>query len=170
MSSSRQKSSVVELFGFILSCYSHELQGLAAVKLGGFSLTGPNFEPPPQDDDRPDDFGDPNFPSAEHSVEEFQQESHHDPITLGAWLKSRGITADITPIVTIGDSKYLRVLHSLQHRLELWGRGQDLVVLCLDAACAEDKALRGYPGYVQDDEKVMHSVALLKVRLKSSRL
>jgi hypothetical protein len=86
-----------------------------------------------------------------------------ETVTLDVWLQSQGITSDRTPIVTIGDAKYLRALHSLQRRLQLWNRGQDLVVLCLDTECAQDSALDGYPYLMEDDQEVMHSIALIKV-------
>jgi hypothetical protein len=82
---------------------------------------------------------------------------------LVAWLQLQGFTSDRTPIVTIADSKYLRALHSLKQRLEQWGRGQDLVALCLDWDCAKDPTFHGYPGFVTDDKELQQSVALLKV-------
>jgi hypothetical protein len=139
------------LYFFISGRY--KLSQLNIGKFGRFPWTSADFETPP--------LGEHGVPSPENSNNEFQ---------LSTWLKSRGITPDVIPVITISDSKYLRAMHSLRSRLEIWGYGQNLVVLCLDVACAEDKTLNGYPGYMQDDEKVMHSVASLKVCVQFSIL
>jgi hypothetical protein len=120
-------------------------------------------EQPKPDDPKPSpEILAPAESPATAKVAEAQQNAADN---LGSWLTSQGITPDITPIITIADSKYLRALHSLQRRLEQWGRGQHLVVLCLDAACAEDKSFRGFPSFIEaeDHKAVMHSIGLLKV-------
>ena len=134
-----------------------------------FSSAGAGFEPPQLGQHGTNDHSaEPDPATPDKSAENVRPESLHHSTKFGTWLKSRGITSDVTPIVTIADSKYLRVLHSLRSRLETWGYGLHLVVLCLDAACVHDEALHGYAGFMQDGGQVMHSVALLKVLTPSA--
>lgn len=123
----------------------------------------PNPEQPKLED--PKAVAPAENPAAAQVAESEAQQKVAD--NLGPWLVSQGITSDVTPIITIADSKYLRALHSLQRRLQQWDRGQHLVVLCLDAACAEDESFRGYPSFIEakDHKEVMHYIGLLKVRL-----
>jgi hypothetical protein len=65
--------------------------------------------------------------------------------------------------VTIADSKYIFPLHHLQKRLDKFGYGQDLVVLCLDDACAEDESFHGWAVHLDPAEQVMYQVASMKV-------
>jgi hypothetical protein len=102
-------------------------------------------------------------PTAETQLDPASEDTSHDssvekrppksnPLNIGTWLQSQGVATSSTPIVTIADSKYIRALHSVQNYLEKWGRGQDLVVLCLDTGCVEDKTFNGYPTLVDGDE------------------
>lgn len=91
-------------------------------------------------------------------------------LSLHKWLMKRGLMPGMAvPIVTIADSSYLHVLHATQHRLGKWGYDHDLVVLCLDEACAKDtELLNPFPGYLLGDDAAMHSVAFFKVGLSIS--
>lgn len=91
-------------------------------------------------------------------------------LPLHKWLMKRGLMpGKAVPIITIADSSYLHVLHATQQRLGKWGYDRDLVVLCLDEACAKDtELLNPYPGYLLGDDAAMHAVALFKVRLFTS--
>lgn len=86
-------------------------------------------------------------------------------LSLHGWLMKRGLMPGKSiPIVTIADSSYLHVLHAMQQRLGKWGYDRDLVVLCLDQACAEDtELLNPYPGYLLENDAAMHAVAFFKV-------
>ena len=84
------------------------------------------------------------------------------------WMESTGITTKRVPLITIADSKYTRAIRNLKARLEKWGRGSDLIVICLDLACAEEESFRGYGGYVDGNGEPMEHVALIKVQ--SARL
>ncbi len=79
------------------------------------------------------------------------------------WLQGNGVTNDRHPVVTIADSKYVHSLHHLQRRLNKWGYGQDLVVLCLDDVCAEDEEFHGWAVHLDPSEQVMYQVASMKV-------
>ncbi|KAI3395632.1 hypothetical protein diail_1070 [Diaporthe ilicicola] len=85
-------------------------------------------------------------------------------LSLHTWLMKRGLMPGrAVPIVTIADSSYLHVLHAMQQRLGKWGYDHELIVLCLDAACAEDtELLNPYPGYLLGNDAAMHAVALFK--------
>ncbi|KAJ0118789.1 hypothetical protein J7T55_013044 [Diaporthe amygdali] len=85
-------------------------------------------------------------------------------LSLHGWLMKRGLMPGKSiPIVTIADSSYLHVLHAMQQRLGKWGYDRDLVVLCLDQACAEDtELLNPYPGYLLENDAAMHAVAFFK--------
>lgn len=163
---------------------------LPAIKWGGES--GSNDYP---DDTPPESLKRPKPPAASHSATESDSDGQlSDPskddedqkeddetnddeindeydtdasLSLHKWLMKRGLMPGKTvPIVTIADSSYLHVLHATQHRLGKWGYDNDLVVLCLDEACAKDtELLNAYPGYLLGDDAAMHSVALFKVRL-----
>lgn len=88
-------------------------------------------------------------------------------LSLHKWLMKRGLMpGKAVPIVTIADSSYLHTLQATQHRLGKWGHDRDLVVLCLDEACAKDsELLNPYPGYLLGSDAPMHAVALFKVSL-----
>lgn len=103
--------------------------------------------------------------------EDIDDENDNDAtLSLHKWLMKRGLMpGKAVPIVTIADSSYLHVLHATQQRLGKWGYDRELVVLCLDEACAKDtELLNPYPGYLLGDDAAMHAVALFKVRLFSS--
>jgi hypothetical protein len=91
-------------------------------------------------------------------------------LPLSQWLQIRGLLpGKTTLIVTIADSSYLRSLRSFQRRLSTWNYDKQMLVLCLDQTCADDPELYNtYPGYIQDDENVMHAVGAVKVRKRLS--
>lgn len=91
------------------------------------------------------------------------------PLSLHKWLMRRGLMpGKAVPVVTIADSSYLNALHATQQRLGKWGYDHQLIVLCLDEACAEDtELLNPYPGFLLGNDAPMHSVALFKVCLLS---
>lgn len=99
--------------------------------------------------------------------DENDDNDNDDTLPLHKWLMKRGLMpGKAVPIITIADSSYLHVLHGTQQRLGKWGYDRDLVVLCLDEACAKDtELLNPYPGYLLGDDAAMHAVALFKVRL-----
>lgn len=80
-----------------------------------------------------------------------------------AWMRSVGVTRKRVPLVTIADSKYTYALRNLKVRLDKWDRGSDLVVICLDHACAEEDSFAGYRGYIGSSGDPMKHVALIKV-------
>ena len=73
------------------------------------------------------------------------------------WLSAR-VPSDRVPFITIGDHQYVHALRNFRYRLDQWGYGQDLVVLCLDQLCTDARDFHGYPGYLGE------SVAFVKVR------
>lgn len=83
----------------------------------------------------------------------------HSSSQLILWLESRGLTSDRTLFISIADAKYLSSLHNFRQRLDQWGYGENLVVMCLDQDCRDYDAFHGYPGFVGQ------SVAYIKVRL-----
>jgi hypothetical protein len=83
-----------------------------------------------------------------------------EPASFIPWLRSRGITPDRVPFVTLGDRNYSRAHRNLRERLERWGYGRNTVVLCLDVECARDLPF-GFGGFIGQ------SVAALKVRSAS---
>lgn len=165
---------------------------LPALKWGG--ETGANDYP---DDTPPESFKKPRPSAGSHSTtnpdtdghhsdsskddedEKEEDETHDDDtdeendtdatLSLHKWLMKRGLMpGKAVPIVTIADSTYLHVLHATQQRLAKWGYDHDLVVLCLDEACAKDtELLNPYPGYLLGDDAAMHAVALFKARLST---
>lgn len=140
-----------------------------------------SFKKPPAESHsttRPDTDGDSSSTPKEdivdqkeedHSIDDdIEDETDNDAsLSLHKWLMKRGLMpGKAVPIVTIADSTYLHVLHATQQRLGKWGYDHDLVVLCLDEACAKDtELLNPYPGYLLGDDAAMHAVALFKVRL-----
>ncbi|KIW16541.1 hypothetical protein PV08_03729 [Exophiala spinifera] len=63
---------------------------------------------------------------------------------FSGWLHAQGISQNEVPIITIGDSNYIQALRNLRARLDLWGYGRNLVVLCLDEACLKEKSYHGW--------------------------
>jgi hypothetical protein len=108
------------------------------------------------------------------SLETDSSPAHQSKITLplNQWLQNRGLLPKKKVlIVTIADSSYLRSLRSFQRRLSTWNYHKQMLVLCLDQICADDPELyNAYPGYIQDDENVMHAVGAVKVRKDYSSL
>jgi hypothetical protein len=68
------------------------------------------------------------------------------------------VTSDRVPFITLGDRNYVQALRNFRERLDQWGYGLDLVVLCLDQYCADYNAFHGYTGYIGE------SVGFIKVR------
>lgn len=83
------------------------------------------------------------------------------------WLQQSGIRIGQHPIVTIGDSSYLGALKNLRARLDQYGYGDDLVVLCLDDACAQETSYHGWRVTLDPDRPVMHQVAEVKVIIRA---
>jgi hypothetical protein len=73
-----------------------------------------------------------------------------------SWLSAR-VPVDRVPFVTIGDCKYIHALRNFHHRLDQWGYGDDLVVICLDQCCADARDYNAYTRYIGE------SVAFVKV-------
>lgn len=73
-----------------------------------------------------------------------------------SWLTDR-VPADHVPFVTIGDCQYIHALRNFRHRLDEWGYGDDLVVICLDQCCADASDYHAYTRYIGE------SVAYIKV-------
>jgi hypothetical protein len=126
--------------------------------------TNSSLAHPSQTPDRPN-----GLPELSHNV--FNQQSKIT-LPLNQWLQNRGLLPRKTVlIVTIADSSYLRSLRSFQRRLSAWNYHKQMLVLCLDQICADDPELyNAYPGYIQDDENVMHAVGAVKVRKDYSSL
>jgi hypothetical protein len=74
-----------------------------------------------------------------------------------SWLSDR-VPNDHVPFVTIGDCQYIHALRNFRHRLDEWGYGDDLVVICLDQCCADASDYHAYTHYIGE------SVAYIKVR------
>jgi hypothetical protein len=86
------------------------------------------------------------------------------------WMESIGITSKQIPLITIADSKYTRALRNLKGRLDKWNRGSDLVVICLDLACAEEESFARYTGYTDSSGEPMKHVAMIKVEFSGLKL
>jgi hypothetical protein len=75
-----------------------------------------------------------------------------------SWLSGR-VPVDRVPFITIGDCQYIHALRNFRNRLEQWGYGDDLVVICLDQCCADARDYHAYTRYIGE------SVAFVKVRI-----
>jgi hypothetical protein len=74
-----------------------------------------------------------------------------------SWLSAR-VPVDRVPFITIGDCQYIHALRNFRDRLDQWGYGDDLVVICLDQCCADARDYHAYNRYIGE------SVAFVKVR------
>lgn len=74
-----------------------------------------------------------------------------------SWLETR-VPNHHVPFVTIGDCQYIHALRNFRHRLDEWGYGDDLVVICLDRCCTDASDYHAYTHYIGE------SVAYIKVR------
>jgi hypothetical protein len=72
------------------------------------------------------------------------------------WLSSR-VPNSRVPFISIGDSKYVHALRNFRDRLDQWGYGDDLVVICLDEGCGDARGFHAYSHYIGE------SVAFIKV-------
>ncbi|KAJ9607248.1 hypothetical protein H2200_008321 [Cladophialophora chaetospira] len=97
------------------------------------------------------------------NIKSYTSSTKTPPSDFIAWLRQRGISHRRHPIITIGDSNYLPALHHLRHNLDKWKFGNDLVVLCLDQECADDKSLNGWYINLDPERKVMEQVAEAKL-------
>jgi hypothetical protein len=73
-----------------------------------------------------------------------------------SWLSAR-VPVDRVPFITIGDCKYIHALRNFRNRLEQWGYGDDLIVICLDHCCADARDYHAYTRFIGE------SVAFVKV-------
>lgn len=92
-----------------------------------------------------------------HSSENSALTSQHTDSRFISWLEDR-VPNDHVPFVTIGDCQYIHALRNFRHRLDEWGYGDDLVVICLDQCCADASDYHAYTRYIGE------SVAYIKVR------
>jgi len=90
-----------------------------------------------------------------------------DPSDFVRWLQQSGITIGRHPIITIGDSNYLGALKNLRARLDQYGYGDDLVVLCLDDACAQETSYHGWRVALDPTRAVLQQVAEVKVSIEA---
>jgi hypothetical protein len=75
-----------------------------------------------------------------------------------SWLSAR-VPVGHVPFITIGDCKYIHALRNFHHRLDQWGYGDDMVVICLDQCCVDARDYHAYHHYIGE------SVAFVKVRI-----
>lgn len=75
------------------------------------------------------------------------------------WLQSRGLTPSHSLFLSIADASYIAALRNFRQRLDQWGYGENLVVICLDEDCRACDTFHGYPGLIG------RSIAYIKVRI-----
>jgi hypothetical protein len=115
--------------------------------------------------DLPSKALEPSKPVAHSSTKAIQTASPSKALTplktdsrFISWLSAR-VPVDRVPFITIGDCKYIHALRNFRDRLEHWGYGDDLIVICLDQCCVDARDYHAYTRYIGE------SVAFVKVSL-----
>jgi hypothetical protein len=113
----------------------------------------------------------------ESSSSQLDSLSLSDFSSLADFLQSRGLGNDKTLFVTIASKQYVDPMINLKYALDMWGLGEQYVVLCLDHECvhgAESHKIHAYTRYLmnaKEDGDDWHTlVARIKVCQISSVL